>query len=205
MSNARNPTAGTRRARYARRLGLDDNPLRRPADRVDAWLRLATAILILTAVPVTAIIAGQTADHLFSRQAQAQQAADHLVGAVLTQNARASSIDPYAAVPDTWVTARWTAPDGTARSGQVLAPIGSFAGAAVPIWVSASGAVADPPARHADVVAEVAVTMMLTSITLTGLLLGIQAVAHHFLDRRRFRSWDAEWRSIGPLWTGHRS
>ena len=205
MSNARNPAAGTRRARYARRLGLDGNPLRRPADRVDAWLRLATAILILTAVPVTAVIAGQTADHLFSRQAQAQQAADHLVDAVLTQNAPASTIDPYAAVPDTWAAARWTAPDGTARSGQVLAPIGSFAGDAVPVWVTTSGAIADPPTRHADVVAEVAVAVLLTSMALIGLLLGVQAVAHHFLDRRRFRSWDAEWRSIGPLWTGHRS
>jgi hypothetical protein len=205
MSNVRNPTADTRRARYVRRLGLDDNPLRRPADKVDAWLRLAVLILILTAVPVAAIIAGQTADHLFSRQAQAQQATDHLVDAVLTQNAPASSVDPYAAVPDTWATARWRAPDGTARSGQVLAPIGSFAGDVVPVWVSASGAVADPPSRHADVVAEVAVTVLLTSMTLTGLLLGVRAVAQHFLDRRRFRSWDAEWRSIGPLWTGHRS
>ena len=205
MSNAWNPTASTRRARYACRLGLDDNPLRRPADRVDVWLRLAVLILILTAVPVTAIIAGQTADHLFSRQARAQQAADHLVDAVLTQNAPTSSVDPYAAVPDTWTTARWTAPDGTARSGQVLAPVGSFAGGVVPVWVSAAGAVAGPPSRHADVLAEVAVTVMLTSMALTGLLLGIRAVADHFLDRRRFRSWDAEWRSIGPLWTGHRS
>jgi hypothetical protein len=205
MSNARNPTAGTRRARYARRLGLDGNPLRRPADRVEAWLRLAVLILILTAVPVTAIIAGQTADHLFSRQAQAQQAADHLVDAVLTQNAPTATIDPYAAVPDTWAAARWTAPDGTARSGQVLAPIGSFAGDVVPVWVSKSGAIADPPARHVDVVAEVAVAVLLTSMALIGLLLGGRAVAHHFLDRRRFRSWDAEWRSIGPLWTGHRS
>ena len=163
------------------------------------------AILILTAVPVTAIIAGQTADHLFSRQAQAQQAADHLVDAVLTQNAPAATIDPYAAVPDTWAAARWTAPDGTARSGQVLAPIGSFAGDVVPVWVSKSGAIADPPTRHADVVAEVAVAVLLTSMALIGLLLGVRAVAHHFLDRRRFRSWDAEWRSIGPLWTGHRS
>jgi hypothetical protein len=205
MSNARNPAAGTRRARYARRLGLDDNPLRRPADRVDAWLRLAMLILILTVVPVTAILAGRTADQLFSRQARTQQAADRPVDAVLTQNAPASSVDPYATVPDTWVTARWTAPDGTARSGQVLAPIGSFAGGVVPVWVSASGALADPPARHAAVVAEVAVTVLLTSMALTGVLLGVQAVAHHFLDRRRFRSWDAEWRSIGPLWTGHRS
>ncbi|MGD0935268.1 MAG: hypothetical protein ABR922_11940, partial [Streptosporangiaceae bacterium] len=107
--------------------------------------------------------------------------------------------------PDTWATARWTAPDGTARAGQVLAPIGSFAGDVVPVWVSASGAVADPPSRHADVVAEVAVTVILTSMALTGLLLGARAVSQHFLDRRRLRSWDAEWRSIGPLWTGHRS
>ena len=205
MSNARNPAAGTRPARYARRLGLDGNPLRRPVDKIDAWLRLAVLILILTAVPVTTIIAGRTAGHLFSRQAQAQQAADHLVDAVLTQNAPVSSVDPYAAVPDTWTTARWTAPDGTARSGQVLAPIGSFAGGVVPVWVNAAGAVADPPSRHAAVLADVAVTVMLTSMALTGLLLGVRAVADHFLDRRRFRSWDAEWRSIGPLWTGHRS
>lgn len=205
MSNARNPAAGTRPERYARRLGLDGNPLRRPVDKIDAWLRLAVLILILTAVPVTATIAGRTTGHLFSRQAQAQQAADHLVDAVLTQNAPATSIDPYVAVPDTWVTARWRARDGTARSGHVLAPIGSFAGDVVPVWVSASGAAADPPARHADVVVEVAVTVLLTCMILTGLLLGAQAVAHHFLDRRRYRSWDAEWRSIGPIWTGYRS
>jgi hypothetical protein len=205
MSNAGNASAGTRPARFARRLGLDGNPLRRPADKIDAWLRLAVLILILTAVPVATIIAGQTAGQLFSRQARAQQTADHLVNAVLTQDAPASSVDPYVAVPDTWVTARWTAPDGAARSGHVLAPIGSVAGDVVPVWVSASGAAADPPARHADVVAEVAVTVLLTGGTLTGLLLGAQAVARHFLDRARFRSWDAEWRSIGPLWTGHRS
>ena len=94
-----------------------------------------------------------------------------------------------------------------ARSGQVLAPVGSFCrwcrsrlGERGPV-----ARIAGPPSRHADALAEVAVTVMLTSMALTGLLLGIRAITNHFLHCRRFRSWDAEWRSIGPLWTGHRS
>lgn len=145
MSNAETSALGRRRARLVRWLGWDRNPLRRPADRIEAALRLAVLILILTAVPAVTVIAGRTADHLFLRTAQSQQAADHRVDAVLTQAAPADVIDPYVAVETTWAPARWTAPDGSARSGQVLAVAGAPKGSTVPIWVSSSGAVTDRP------------------------------------------------------------
>ena len=43
---------GTRMARFARRLGVDRNPLRRRTDRIEAVIRLATTILLLAGVPV---------------------------------------------------------------------------------------------------------------------------------------------------------
>jgi hypothetical protein len=53
-------------------------------------------ILLVTALPVAAVAAGQGADHLALRQARAQQAADHQVNAVLLQQAPATGTpDPY--------------------------------------------------------------------------------------------------------------
>ena len=205
MSNAETSALGRRRARLVRWLGWDRNPLRWPADRIEAALRLAVLILILTAVPAVTVIAGRTADHLFLRTAQSQQAADHRVDAVLTQAAPADVIDPYVAVETTWAPARWTAPDGfrPLRSGprrsrcterQHGADLGQLLRRRH-----------RPPAGHNDVTAEVAVTVALTYVILTGTLLGARGLAQRTLDRRRFRAWDAEWCAVGPHWTGHRT
>jgi len=63
--------------------------------------------------------------------------------------------------------------------------------------------ITDPPAGHRDVMAEVAVTVMVTGTVLFILLLGTEALVMHSLNRRRFGAWDAEWRATGPLWTNH--
>lgn len=162
-------------------------------------------ILLLTAVPVAAIAAARTADHLAQRQARAQQAADHLVGAVLTRAAPANAIpNPYAAVTATWVPARWTAPNGSPHSRLVLAPLGKPKGSIVPTWINASGAITDAPANHQDVICDVVIAATATTLALTFLLLGVQALICRTLDRRRISAWDAEWRAIGPRWNGHR-
>jgi hypothetical protein len=207
MSDADAGAAGSRRAWCARWLGLDHNPLRRPADRIEAALRVAVLLLIFIAVPVATVMAGRAADHIFLRDAQAQQASRHHVSAVLTQPAPASgsAIDPYVTVQNTWAPARWTAPDGAPRSGQVFVPAGMRTGSSVPVWISASGAITDPPAGHGDVIAEVGAFVVVTGVVLIVVLLSGQALARCVLDRRRLRAWDAEWRATGPLWTGHRT
>ncbi len=207
MSDATIRAAGTRWVRCVRWLGLDRNPLRRPADRIEAAVRLATAMLILVAVPIAALAAGQRADHMFLRDAQAREAADHQVSAVLTQDVPASSTatDPYVIVQTTWAPARWTAPDGSARSGQVLVSTGVSKGTKTPIWINASGAITDPPAGHLDVVAEVSIAVMIISLGLLIVLLSGLGLTRRALDHRRLSAWEAEWRATGPLWTGRRT
>jgi hypothetical protein len=193
-------------ARCARSLGLDHNPLRRTVDRLETGVRLAVLVLLLTAVPAAALLAGRIADHVFLRDARAEQATERQVTATLTQSAGTpQTADPYSSVQTTWAEARWTAPNGTARSGQVLAMAGAAAGSTVRIWVSATGAATDPPAGAKDVMAEAAVTVLITGTSLVLVLLGAEALACRSLDRRRSRAWDAEWRAIGPLWSGRRT
>ena len=203
MSDAR--SAGSLWTRCARRLGLDRNPLRRSADRLEVLLRLSVAILILT-VPVAMVGVGRAVDHRVMRQAQVERATDRQVQAVLTEAAPAhGSPDPYSGVQAAWVPARWTAPSGAARTGQVLAVAGAKKGSTVSIWIDRTGAATDPPTTHGDVVSDVFIGSASTGLLLIMLLVALRVVGTYLLDRRRLRAWDAGWRAVGPLWTGHRS
>ena len=46
------------RARLARALGLERNPLRRASDRAEAWIRVGLLAVFLIAGPMTALAAG---------------------------------------------------------------------------------------------------------------------------------------------------
>jgi len=194
-----------RLARLARRLGFDRNPLRRGTDRVEAALRLVIVIVLVVAVPIAAVVAGRQADHLALRQAQAQRATDHLVTAVLLQNAPATGApDPYTSVQTAWVPARWQPPGSPARSGLVLALAGARKGSTVRTWIDASGAVTDPPLDHRDVTGQVCIAVMTTCLVSLLILLAASALGRRALDRRRMKAWEAEWRVGEPLWSGRR-
>src|SRR6516162_4949978 len=51
------------RARLARALGLERNPLRRASDRAEAWIRVGLLAVFLIAGPMTALAAGGWAYH----------------------------------------------------------------------------------------------------------------------------------------------
>lgn len=206
MRGRENRRPDRRLARLTRWLGWDRNPLRRGTDRIEAISRLVTLILLVVAVPIVAVAVGQQADHLALRHAQAERAADHLVNAVLLENASPTGIpDPYTSVQTTWVLARWQPPGQPPRTGQVLAVAGARKGGTVPIWIGPSGAVAPPPPDHRDVVGDVWVAVMVTCLVSLAVLLGSAWLVRRVLDRRRLRAWEAEWRALGPLWSGRRS
>jgi len=196
---------GTRRARCARRLGFERNLLRRRTDRIEAVIRLVTIVLFVVAVPIAVIAVGRQADHLTLHQAQAQQAREHQVTAVLLQQAQATGVpDPYTSIQVTSVLARWQPPGRPSRSGQVLASAGARAGSTVTIWINASGALASPPPDHRDIVGDVTVAAVTAGLLASLLVLGTNALSRRALDRRRLNAWDAEWRATGPRWTGRR-
>jgi hypothetical protein len=202
IPGARRP--GTRLARFARWLGLDRNPLRRPTDRIEAAIRLATMILLVVAVPLVCIVVGHVAARLAQRQAHTQAAAERKVAAVLLQGVSAGRTpDPYSAVQMTMVPARWQPPGQAPRFGQVLAPSGAPAGGTENIWIDASGGVASAPdAGLVD--AAVAVAVINTCLGAGLVVLLSNGLARLALERRRISDWDAEWQATGPLWSGRR-
>ena len=60
------------KARLARALGLDGNPLRRASDRAEAWIRAGLLVVFLTAGPLAALAAGQWAAHAAAARTSAQ-------------------------------------------------------------------------------------------------------------------------------------
>lgn len=207
MRSCRSLGAPRRRlVRGVRKLGCDRNPLRRTVDRAETAVRLTVLVLILTVVPTAAVLAGRWADHAALAQVRAESATAHSVPAVLLASAPAvGAPDPYAGAEVAWVPARWVAPDGPVRTGEVLAPVGARKGSTVPTWVDGSGDFTDPPPGHTEVVGNVFMAVTLVGLSMLAMLLGAAALSHQLLERRRLNAWAAEWRAVAPRWTGHRT
>ena len=189
------------KARLARALGLDGNPLRRASDRAEAWIRAGLLVIFLTAGPIAAIAAGQWTAHAASAGTSGQP---HAARAVLLQKAIAPA-RPAPAVRDVqvWVRARWESAGGAARTGEVPAPAGAAAGTAVTVWLNAAGRVTSPPYKGGFAFAAVLAAMTL-AVTAFALLTVLRLV-QRFLNWRRLAAWETAWRATGPRWTGHRS
>lgn len=184
-----------------RRLRPDGNPLRRTVDRVEAAVMAGLLVAFLAGVPLAALaVAGQVAAG--GMRAQRAQARWHQVPAVLLQGAPEPERARFEASLEPLVRARWTAPGGTRRYGEVYAPGGASAGTTIMVWTDRSGRLEPAPVQGADVVAQeafaalAAAVITAAAVALTGLL-----VRRH-LDRRRLAAWDAEWSRAGPQWTG---
>ncbi len=190
--------------RWLRGLWPDDNPLRRRADRVEAWIAGGLLAVFLTCGPLAALLAGYYASAFALRVARGQRAAWHQVHAVLLVNAAASDDFSYGGVALSTVRAQWTAPDGARRTGDVAALPGARAGSTVRIWVDASGQLTEPPLRPDQVTGQSVLASVCAPILVGLVLLSVGGLAHRVVDRRRIAAWDADWRATGPRWTSLR-
>lgn len=193
-----------RMSRLWRELRPDRNPLRRACDRAEAALLAALLAVFLVAVSLAAVIAGGRAYGAGLRAERAEQAARHPVPAVLLAAARERRHEGYRPR----VQARWTAPDGTPRSGRIIVPPGTPAGRTVSLWVDASGQPAGEPLEAADVIGRAIVTALfvavIAAVAAGSALLWAAALARWVLFRRRLAAWEAEWRAVGPRWRSPR-
>ena len=143
-------------AALARRAGLDANPLRRGSDRAEAWLRIGLVVVFLIVSPLAAIGLGQLTNAASASAARAQAASERQVTAVLLDKVARAADDPlYGSTGFVWARARWTAPDGQQRTGEVPAPVGSKAGRAVTIWVDSTGQLVYPPIGESQIASRV--------------------------------------------------
>jgi hypothetical protein len=176
----------------------DRNPLRRRCDRVEAAILAGLVAAFVLGGSLAALAAGRWAYDNALRTEHADQAARHQVASVLLTTASGQQ-----AWSPAMARARWTAPDGAARTGWVPAPAGAPAGTTVRVWVDAAGRPAEPPLRHSQVEGQAVMAAVAAVFAMAMLLGGAGWFARHVADRRRLAAWDAQWQATGPKWSRH--
>lgn len=176
----------------ARRLGLDSNPLCRTSDRIEAWARLATAGVVLVALPLTLVVGSRVHDELLGiASAQAASHARH-TATVIDDPVRAVGRIPT----PTRAAVTWRDAAGQDYVVTAAVPSGARRGDEVEIWTSVDAPAATTshrPFTDRDALKlTVLVVALLAALVLSAASLALQAVVGA-IDRRRHRQWDVAW------------
>jgi hypothetical protein len=174
------------------------NPLKRRADRVEAWVLLGVWVLtVLAGVPVGLAVSRSVEQGLARERLEWRP-----VVARLTERAPGTSAGnaPGPATEYVWAKVRWTAADGSAHSGQVRARAGSDAGAPVTVWTDPRGGMVTRPATASQAELRAALIGGLAGMSAAVVPLVGGRVLRGRLERRRTDQWDAEWARFGPQW-----
>ena len=185
--------------RVARGLRLDRNPLRRGSDRAETALLGVLLAAFLAIAPFAAHAAGSWTYATSAGEAQAQQAALHQVPATLLQ-----ATTPWGFEGGAEVQARWRAPNGQMRTGQVFVAGSALAGSTVMVWTNQAGQVSDSPLQRSQVTGRADLARALAVAALAVTLLTVGLGGRWALDRRRLTAWDAEWLATEPRWSSRR-
>ena len=189
-------------ARLLRRLRLDRNPLRRGSDRAEIIVLGALLAVFLAAAPFAAHAAGSWAHASAVRDAQAQRASLHQVTATLSRVAPVLS--SYGSASDFAVEARWRAPDGRVRTGELLVTADVAASHSTRIWVDWAGRLTGPPLSRDQVAGRVQLAAGVAAGGLAVVVIVAAWLVRRGIDRRRMAGWDAEWLANGPRWSPRR-
>ena len=200
--NGTNGMSGIRRRarRLARKLGLDANPLRRRTDKLATWLVAQFLVVVLIGAPLFAIAAFSWA----ARAGAAEQRAERSwreVPAVLLRSVPVPDSFAGGVFGYSWVPARWTAPNGKVRSGDIPVEVGLTAGRKVRLWVDAAGTPTDVPLTHRAIVARAGTAAAVATVALLIALSSLALIVRWLLDRRRLTDWELAWAIVGPQWT----
>ncbi|MGW1028412.1 Rv1733c family protein [Streptomyces sp. NPDC002577] len=182
------------------------NPLRRRTDLVEAWVALAAAVLITVAVPVIGVVTGDLSRRALLQSVQEQQLERHRISATVVKKVAQPPFDPD---PETAqgrgyqsrVIADWTAPDGTAHHGTVLADLKEpHVGDRFPLWTDVHGAVVGRPLDTATATTHGVLAGFGAAAAAAGLVEGTRRLIVWRMVLRRYARWDKAWEKTGPDW-----
>ncbi|MFF4505070.1 hypothetical protein [Streptomyces sp. NPDC001401] len=190
-------SSGTRKRLWRWR----SNPLRRSDDIVEAWIVLA----IWAVIAVGGTIAGLVTAHAAAEEFAQQRAARHSVQAVLLSVVPQDVPAVRETAHRTLAKVRWTAPDGTTRSGYTRVSTGLQAGSRLAVWQDDGGALTTEPTGPAASAAEAVLFGAAAALAFSGATFGAGAAVRWRLDQRRFAQWGREWDLVGPQWGGRKA
>ncbi|MGW2648906.1 Rv1733c family protein [Streptomyces sp. NPDC001393] len=177
------------------------NPLRRREDVVEAWLVLAVWMLVVVAGAVAGVLTARAAGDVFA----AQRAHRHPVRAVLLADPPHGAASAWPADGLVRARVRWSAPDGTPRTGDTLVGSGLRAGARVAAWQDDHGSLTPAkPTNPTEGAIEAGVFGVAAALAAAAPVYGAGALGRLWLDRRRMARWEREWDLVEPRW-GHRT
>jgi hypothetical protein len=179
------------------------NTLRRRSDRIEAWVVLVAGILLWLGAPLVGALAG-----LAMAQHAPRPGADwHQVTAVLVKTAPSAPATGWTSTTATdarvGAEVRWTAADGTTRTGLAMVPPETPAGRQVPVWLDGAGTLRADPGDPAQAQARAVVFGLMAGTVSCLVVLGTQCAAVGALNRRRAAALDREWEQVGPNWGHH--
>ncbi|MFE9096887.1 hypothetical protein [Streptomyces sp. NPDC007264] len=182
------------------------NPLRRTTDLVESWVALVALLLILVAAPVAGCLAGAAADNSLQRSVRDQWRTRHLVTATVVRKLGRGSPDPdpetsSARDAHSRVLADWTAPDGTARHGAVLAALKSpHPGDRFRLWTDDHGRTVSRPLDGATATTHAVLAGFGVAAMTAALVEGGRRLIVWRMVCRRYARWDQAWDKAGPDW-----
>jgi hypothetical protein len=189
-------------SRLLRGRRLDRNPLRRRSDRAETLVFGALLAAFLAAAPFAVQTAEDWAHASAVREAQAQRASLVQVTATLLGSAPVPS--GYGGASGFAVEARWRAPDGRTRTGELFVTADMAAGRTTRIWVDRIGRLTGPPLSRDQVTGRVQLAGGVAAGGLAAVLITAAWLVRRGLDRRRMAGWDADWLANGPRWSPRR-
>jgi hypothetical protein len=189
-------TQGTR-PRKVRLWRWRRNPLRRRSDLAEAWLVLVTLLLAL----LLGVFSGLTAAAAVDGSLAERRERTTPVPAVLAEDAAGMS----ASVTENgdggvWAKVRWTAPDGTGRTGRAEVDPGSPAGTGVTVWTDPAGRLVSAPPDGAEARFQTVMAGVTVAVAAGGAVLLGGWLVRFRLRLRRLAEWEAEWRRVEPSW-----
>ncbi|WP_030147103.1 MULTISPECIES: hypothetical protein [unclassified Streptomyces] len=182
------------------------NPLCRATDLAEAWVALAALVLILLAAPVAGSLVGNAAQDALQRSVREQHEARHKVTATVVRKLDRSPLDADPEVSTgrdvrSRVLADWTAPDGTAHQGPVLASLKDpRQGDRFPIWTDRHGRMVTRPLDPATASTHAVLAGLGAALLAVGLVEGGRRLIVWRMVRRRYARWDQAWDKAGPDW-----
>ncbi|MFC9685578.1 hypothetical protein [Streptomyces sp. NPDC056948] len=174
------------------------NPLKRRADRVEAWVVLG----VWTLTAFVGVLAGTTVSRSVEDGLARERVEWRPLVARLDERApgRASENGGVSRTEQVWAKATWTAEDGSAHSGQLRVPVGSAAGTPVTVWTDPEGRQVTRPVTESQAHVRAFLIGSVAGIGGAALpLVGGRALRRR-LERGRMDQWDAEWSRFGPMW-----
>jgi hypothetical protein len=183
-----------------RRLGWDRNPIRRSVDRLQT---ITTAVLLLLLTVVAPLTGWLMASHAYGdgqRAEHRERAAYRLVPATVIRIAEVRATGAGRFIAET-VRLRWPDGRGGTREGSTELRRRARAGAGLPVWINAGGALTHPPRAHGQTRSDTvwAGIAGVTGVAAPGIV--IYLMTRRRLDRRRYGQWESDWATTAPLWT----